>query len=79
MYGVVPVPIGGSMDTASYVLAGCEESMQRALGSACHGAGRARRPPAFSSGGTSPQLEIMLKETAVSMLDVEKILYTNFS
>ena len=26
-----------------------------------------------------PQLEIMLKETAVSMLDVEKILYTNFS
>ena len=36
-----PVLIGGSMGTASYVLAGCEESMQRALGSACHGAGRA--------------------------------------
>ncbi len=35
-----PVLIGGSMGTASYVLAGTEESMHRAFGSACHGAGR---------------------------------------
>jgi tRNA-splicing ligase RtcB len=36
-----PVLIGGSMGTASYILAGTRESMQRAFGSACHGAGRA--------------------------------------
>jgi tRNA-splicing ligase RtcB (3'-phosphate/5'-hydroxy nucleic acid ligase) len=36
-----PVLIGGTMGTASYVLAGTEEGMRRALGSACHGAGRA--------------------------------------
>ena len=36
-----PVLIGGSMGTGSYVLAGSTESEQRALSSACHGAGRA--------------------------------------
>jgi tRNA-splicing ligase RtcB (3'-phosphate/5'-hydroxy nucleic acid ligase) len=36
-----PVLIGGSMGTASYVLAGTEESERRAFSSACHGAGRA--------------------------------------
>jgi tRNA-splicing ligase RtcB len=36
-----PVLIGGSMGTASYVLAGTEESEARAYASACHGAGRA--------------------------------------
>lgn len=36
-----PVLIGGSMGTASYVLAGTERGMQLAYGSACHGAGRA--------------------------------------
>jgi tRNA-splicing ligase RtcB len=36
-----PVLIGGSMGTASYILAGTRTSMQRAFGSACHGAGRA--------------------------------------
>ncbi|HMM47048.1 MAG TPA: RtcB family protein [Thiobacillaceae bacterium] len=35
-----PVLIGGSMGTASYVLAGTLQSMSRAFGSACHGAGR---------------------------------------
>jgi tRNA-splicing ligase RtcB len=35
-----PVIIGGTMGTASYVLAGTEEGMSRAFGSACHGAGR---------------------------------------
>jgi tRNA-splicing ligase RtcB len=35
-----PVLIGGSMGTASYVLAGTAESMSLAFGSACHGAGR---------------------------------------
>ncbi len=36
-----PVIIGGTMGTASYILAGTEESEQRAFSSACHGAGRA--------------------------------------
>jgi len=36
-----PVLIGGSMGTASYVLAGTAESEARAFSSACHGAGRA--------------------------------------
>ncbi len=35
-----PVLIGGTMGTASYILAGTDESMQLAYGSACHGAGR---------------------------------------
>jgi len=35
-----PVLIGGSMGTASYVLAGTAHGMQAAFGSACHGAGR---------------------------------------
>jgi tRNA-splicing ligase RtcB len=36
-----PVLIGGSMGTASYVLAGAESGEARSFGSACHGAGRA--------------------------------------
>jgi tRNA-splicing ligase RtcB len=36
-----PVLIGGSMGTASYILAGTERGKQLAWGSACHGAGRA--------------------------------------
>ena len=36
-----PVLIGGSMGTASYVLAGAAEGEARSFGSACHGAGRA--------------------------------------
>ena len=36
-----PVLIGGSMGTASYVMAGTEESEKMAFSSACHGAGRA--------------------------------------
>jgi tRNA-splicing ligase RtcB len=35
-----PVLVPGSMGTASWVLVGTEKSMQRSLGSCCHGAGR---------------------------------------
>jgi tRNA-splicing ligase RtcB len=35
-----PVLIGGTMGTSSYILAGTEEGMVQAFGSACHGAGR---------------------------------------
>jgi tRNA-splicing ligase RtcB (3'-phosphate/5'-hydroxy nucleic acid ligase) len=36
-----PVLIGGTMGTSSYILAGTDEGMRTAYGSACHGAGRA--------------------------------------
>lgn len=36
-----PVLIGGTMGTASYILAGTTEGMELSYGSACHGAGRA--------------------------------------
>jgi tRNA-splicing ligase RtcB len=36
-----PVLIGGTMGTASYILAGTAQSERLAFGSACHGAGRA--------------------------------------
>ncbi len=36
-----PVLIGGSMGTASYILAGMAQSEERSFASACHGAGRA--------------------------------------
>ena len=36
-----PVLIGGTMGTASYILAGTEKSMSLTFGSCCHGAGRA--------------------------------------
>ncbi len=35
-----PVLIGGTMGTASYILAGTAQSQRMAFGSACHGAGR---------------------------------------
>jgi tRNA-splicing ligase RtcB len=35
-----PVIIGGTMGTASYILAGTRESMSLSFGSSCHGAGR---------------------------------------
>lgn len=35
-----PVLIGGTMGTSSYIMAGTEQSMHMAYGSACHGAGR---------------------------------------
>jgi len=35
-----PVLIGGTMGTASYILAGTRKGMELAFGSACHGAGR---------------------------------------
>jgi len=35
-----PVLIGGTMGTASYILAGTQQSLGQAFGSSCHGAGR---------------------------------------
>ncbi|MFW5902896.1 MAG: RtcB family protein, partial [archaeon] len=35
-----PVLIGGTMGTASYILTGTKEAMEKSFGSTCHGAGR---------------------------------------
>ncbi len=37
-----PVLIGGTMGTCSFILRGTEEGLEKAFGSACHGAGRAK-------------------------------------
>ncbi len=36
-----PVLVGGTMGTASYILAGAETALEKSFASACHGAGRA--------------------------------------
>jgi tRNA-splicing ligase RtcB len=55
-----PVLIGGSMGTASYVLAGMAEGMKLSFGSACHGAGRciSRHQAAKEYGGRQVQDEL---------------------
>jgi tRNA-splicing ligase RtcB len=53
-----PVLVPGSMGTASWVLVGTEGSMERSLGSSCHGAGRTmsrRRAKRTIHGGTLRQ------------------------
>jgi tRNA-splicing ligase RtcB len=84
-----PVLIGGSMGTGSYVLAGTAESEQRALSSACHGAGRAmsRRQARKEYGGRqvvdelaqrgivvrSPSLRGIAEEAPLAYKDVNRV------
>jgi tRNA-splicing ligase RtcB len=84
-----PVLIGGSMGTGSYVLAGTSESEQRALSSACHGAGRAmsRRKARKEYGGRqvvdelarrgivvrSPSLRGIAEEAPLAYKDVNRV------
>ena len=55
-----PVLVPGSMGTASWVLVGTEGSMERSLGSTCHGAGRrmSRRKAKRSIHGSSLRDEL---------------------
>jgi tRNA-splicing ligase RtcB len=57
-----PVLIGGSMGTASYVLAGTQQAMSLSFGSACHGAGRSmsrhQALKEFGGKGVAHQLEL---------------------
>jgi tRNA-splicing ligase RtcB len=55
-----PVLVPGSMGTASWVLVGTEKSMERALGSCCHGAGRtmSRRQAKRSVNGSELRREL---------------------
>jgi tRNA-splicing ligase RtcB len=84
-----PVIIGGSMGTASYILAGTKESEELAFSSACHGAGRAmsRRQAgkrwqgrdvikALESRGTlirSPSLRGVAEEAPGAYKDVSRV------
>jgi tRNA-splicing ligase RtcB len=62
-----PVLVPGSMGTASWVLVGTEKSMERSLGSCCHGAGRtmSRRQAKRSINGSTLRRE--LEETGVTV------------
>jgi tRNA-splicing ligase RtcB len=55
-----PVLVPGSMGTASWVLVGTEKSMERSLGSCCHGAGRtmSRRQAKRSINGAELRREL---------------------
>jgi tRNA-splicing ligase RtcB len=84
-----PVLIGGSMGTASYVLAGTAEGETLSLSSACHGAGRAmsRRQARKRYGGRqvvddlaergivirSPSLRGIAEEAPLAYKDVDRV------
>jgi tRNA-splicing ligase RtcB len=85
-----PVLIGGSMGTASYVLAGTTESESLSLSSACHGAGRAmsRRQARKRYGGRqvvdeladrgivirSPSLRGVAEEAPLAYKDIDRVI-----
>jgi tRNA-splicing ligase RtcB len=85
-----PVLIGGSMGTASYILAGTAESEPLSLSSACHGAGRAmsRRQARKRYGGRqvvdelasrgivirSPSLRGVAEEAPLAYKDIDRVI-----
>jgi tRNA-splicing ligase RtcB len=85
-----PVLIGGSMGTASYVLAGTTESQSLSLSSACHGAGRAmsRRQARKHYGGRqvvneladrgivirAPSLRGVAEEAPLAYKDIDRVI-----
>ena len=60
-----PVPIPGSMGTASYVLAGTEKSMTSSFGTSCHGAGRKLSRRAAKKQVDAPQLMEKLRHKGI--------------
>ncbi|HLG06131.1 MAG TPA: RtcB family protein [Gemmatimonadales bacterium] len=60
-----PVFIPGSMGTASYVLAGADESASRSFGSCCHGAGRAMSRGAAKRAVSGAQLRRELESRGI--------------
>jgi len=60
-----PVLIGGSMGTASYILAGNASSESRSFASACHGAGRAMSRRSASKTWNGRQLIDSLREQGI--------------
>jgi tRNA-splicing ligase RtcB (3'-phosphate/5'-hydroxy nucleic acid ligase) len=73
-----PVLIPGSMGTASYILAGREESMKETFGSSCHGAGRVmsrhqalREIPSNKTLGEMERKHIVLKVRSKKLVSEE--------
>ena len=60
-----PVLIPGSMGTASYVLAGAENSLKISFGSSCHGAGRALSRHAAKRKVNGKELMHELRESGI--------------
>ena len=60
-----PVFIPGSMGTASWVLVGCQKSMEETFGSVCHGAGRLMSRTAAKRGRDLNQVKSQLEEKGI--------------
>jgi tRNA-splicing ligase RtcB len=67
-----PVLIGGTMGTASYVLAGMEGSDRRAFSSACHGAGRSMSRRKATKQWSGRQVQQELAERGILVLSPSK-------
>ena len=62
-----PVLVPGSMGTASWVLAGTQESMRRSFGSSCHGAGRVWSRSKAKREIRGDQLRARLEESGIAI------------
>jgi tRNA-splicing ligase RtcB len=60
-----PVLVPGSMGTASWILAGCEESMRKTFGSVCHGAGRLLSRTAAKKGRNAQEIQKQLEAEGI--------------
>jgi tRNA-splicing ligase RtcB len=67
-----PVLIGGSMGTASYVLAGNGDAAQLSFGSTCHGAGRAMSRTRASHAFKADRIKKMLADQGIEFRAVSK-------
>lgn len=60
-----PVLIPGTMGTASYVLAGCAEGMDKSFGTSCHGAGRRLSRSKAKEMVSGPELRAKLESQGI--------------
>jgi tRNA-splicing ligase RtcB len=67
-----PVLIGGSMGTASYILAGNEEDAANSFGSTCHGAGRTMSRTRAEKGLSADAIRARLNEMGVELRAASK-------
>jgi tRNA-splicing ligase RtcB len=63
-----PVLIPGSMGTASWVMVGCIENMEKSFGSCCHGAGRVMSRSAAKKSLRGEAIRRELSERGISIL-----------
>ncbi|MBV8846348.1 MAG: RtcB family protein, partial [Bryobacterales bacterium] len=60
-----PVLVPGSMGTASWILAGGEQSMRETFGSVCHGAGRLLSRTAAKKGRNAAEVKSQLEKQGI--------------